>query len=314
MVTPLFLMGLPKTGTTLLQRILASHPAICSSSEPWALLPPLAALQPDGMVAEYGARSCHEALQRILATLPDGRAGYLRAVGAFGDSLYTDLADPAARYFLDKTPRYHLIAEDLLTAFPKARFLFLWRNPLSVIASTILHNGDRLEGLRFAEFDVVRGYPNLADAEATAGTRGLSLRYEDFVQAPEAELQRIMMHLELEVHPGQMSDFARTRFSGGDRNGIERRKIETASLERWRSVLNRPARRAFGLRLLRKVDDRVLRAHGYDPKALIDALRDLPVTWSTASVKEYVQLASASAYVRVQGQAIRSGKTDALLY
>lgn len=314
MVKPLFLMGIPKTGTTLLQRVLASHNAISSSPEPWALLPPLVALQDNSMVAEYGARSCNTALHRMLDELPHGRADYLRAVGAFGASLYHDLAEPGVAYFLDKTPRYHLIAEDLVDAFPEARFIFLWRNPLSVISSTILHNGDRLAGMRFAEFDLLRGYANLLAAEKKASERGLTLRYEDFVLDPQGELRQVMQFLDLELDEGQLSDFAKMKFAGGDRNGIDRETIETGSIERWRGVLNRPARRSYAMRLLGRVDEEGLTAHLYDKREMIAALASLPVRWTPSSVTEFTKLAAADLYVKVQGQAIRSGNSDALLY
>jgi hypothetical protein len=37
--TPLFLLSLPRSGSTLAQRILAAHGGIATTSEPWILLP-----------------------------------------------------------------------------------------------------------------------------------------------------------------------------------------------------------------------------------------------------------------------------------
>jgi hypothetical protein len=37
--TPLFLLSLPRSGSTLAQRILAAHAGIATTSEPWILLP-----------------------------------------------------------------------------------------------------------------------------------------------------------------------------------------------------------------------------------------------------------------------------------
>lgn len=303
MVTPLFLMGVPKSGTTLLQRILASHPAISSASEPWILLPPLYALNPAGGVSEYGWRSCQSALTRLCTTLPDGRAGYMRAVGSMARQLYGDLSADGARYFLDKTPRYHLIADELVQALPDARFIFLWRNPVSLMASIILHNGDKLRGLRFGEFDLIRGTSSLAKAEAALGGQALSLRYEDLVRKPEAEVARVMRFLELEFLPSQLSDFASTVFTGGDRNGLERKRIETASLDRWTTVLGSPVRRAYALRLLRRLNSDIMRQYGYDSSALQARLVALQTRWGVKAVTEFAELAAASVFVQLQGQA-----------
>ena len=44
---------------------------------------------------------------------------------------------PDTRCFVDKSPPYHLIAQQIISTFPDARFVFLWRNPLSVLASIV---------------------------------------------------------------------------------------------------------------------------------------------------------------------------------
>ena len=63
MSEPLFLFSLPRAGSTLTQRLLAAHPAICSAAEPWILLPLFHALD-KASFAEYNATaarlSCHE--------------------------------------------------------------------------------------------------------------------------------------------------------------------------------------------------------------------------------------------------------------
>src|SRR5688500_15750036 len=54
--TPLFLLSLPRSGSTLAQRILAAHEAIATASEPWILLPYLYTLRERGAYAEYNHR------------------------------------------------------------------------------------------------------------------------------------------------------------------------------------------------------------------------------------------------------------------
>lgn len=56
--TPLFLLSLPRSGSTLAQRFLAAHDAIARASEPWILLPYLYTLRacvgPSGTVGPQG--------------------------------------------------------------------------------------------------------------------------------------------------------------------------------------------------------------------------------------------------------------------
>ena len=52
-VKPIFLICSPRTGSTLLQRILASHSKISSEGETHLLLPLLYAIRKEGVYSEY---------------------------------------------------------------------------------------------------------------------------------------------------------------------------------------------------------------------------------------------------------------------
>lgn len=314
MTAPLFLMGLPKSGTTLLQRVLASHPKISSASEPWLLLPALHALKGSGSASEYGSRSCFQALNRTIDALPNNRSDYYKAVATMAQSIYDDLSETGAEYFLDKTPRYHLIADALVDTFPQSKFIFIWRNPLSVMASTILHNNDKARGLRFAEFDLTSGYQNLSLAHKRLGNRALCLNYEAFVAAPDQELAKIMRFLGLNPDAAQTANFSKVFYPGGDKNGIDRTGIDTSSLDRWKTVLNAPARRRLAQRILAKIDSEALSHCGYRKADLEVELRALKTRRSPALYGEFIELTMAELYVRLQGQAVRSGDPSALLY
>ncbi|MBT8101022.1 MAG: sulfotransferase, partial [Gammaproteobacteria bacterium] len=53
MLRPVFLLSLPRSGSTLLQRMLMTHPAISSVPEPWLLLPIFYPRRTSGHSAEY---------------------------------------------------------------------------------------------------------------------------------------------------------------------------------------------------------------------------------------------------------------------
>ena len=71
--TPLFLFSLPRSGSTLAQRILAAHGGIATTSEPWILLPYLYTLRDNGIYAEYNHRSLISAIEDFYEMLPGGR-------------------------------------------------------------------------------------------------------------------------------------------------------------------------------------------------------------------------------------------------
>ena len=160
-VTPIFLFSLPRSGSTLLQRILASHPLICTASEPWLLLPMFYGLRAEGTYAEYNHHSVHNALADFINALPEGRLDYLRQLNRFVTGLYQSVSVSGERYFLDKTPRYHLVVDEILETFPSAKFIFLWRNPLAVIGSSLETFGNGKWRLYEYRIDFYKGLENL---------------------------------------------------------------------------------------------------------------------------------------------------------
>ncbi len=126
----------------------------------------------------------------IVRFLPGGQDVYRDEIRRFALRLYRRLSAPGSAYYLDKTPRYHMVVEDIVTLFDDARFVFLWRNPLAV-ASSMLDMGD---GPRWFpehhKVDLYTGLTRLTGSYARHRDRVLSVRYEDLVTDPEAELGR----------------------------------------------------------------------------------------------------------------------------
>src|SRR5262249_16042960 len=105
MLKPLFIFSLPRSGSTLLQRVLAADSQIASVAEPWVLLPYIYTLRERGIRAEYSHQMANVALKDFIRELPNGKEDYLSAIGAATNELYRKATkDNDARYFLDKTP------------------------------------------------------------------------------------------------------------------------------------------------------------------------------------------------------------------
>ena len=68
----IFIISQPRSGSTLLQRILGSHKEIYTTSEPWLMLSPIYAARKSGVQAEYDHQLSRCALKEYLTVLPDG--------------------------------------------------------------------------------------------------------------------------------------------------------------------------------------------------------------------------------------------------
>jgi sulfotransferase family protein len=252
-VRPLFVFSLPRTGSTFLQGMLHRHSQISTPNETWLLLPYLYSLRAEGVYAEYGHRGAAQAITELCRSI-GGRDAYLEEVRELALRVYQRASAPGSVYFVDKTPRYHLVVEDILTLFEDGRFVFLWRNPLAVVASML----DSGIGVGRHKIDLFAGLANLVSAFTHHGDRCLALRYEDLVADAGGQMSRVLGYLEL---PGE--DVALP--------------VDREPLEKWQRVLGTPLRRAWCRRYLRWIGDERLRAMGYDLNELLGDLSRLPV-------------------------------------
>jgi hypothetical protein len=259
--------------------MLASHADIATASEPWFLLPYLYTLRENGAYAEYGHSTMVAAIRDLCDDLPNGRADYLAQVRQLALGLYENLA-PTETYFLDKTPRYHLVVDEVIDLFPEAKFVFLWRNPLAVVASITDTFGRGHWNIHHYTSDLVQGLDRLVQARDRLGDAACALRFEDLVRDPEVELRKICSYLDLPFD-GQMIDpFSDVRPKRGDIWGMDRYgSLDEEPLNKWQRTLGGPIRKAWCRRYLSWLGPRRLALMGYDPHQLSGELNSLPTEW-----------------------------------
>jgi hypothetical protein len=263
----IFLISQPRSGSTLLQRILAGHPEIHSLGEPWLMLQPLYALKREGLSAEFGAHLARQGLGHFLAALPGGEEAYLEAVRCFATHLYQRACEGSGKScFLDKTPRYYLVLPELLRTFPEARFVFLVRNPLAVLHSVLKTwvQPDWLSLDRFA-IDLMEAPRLVLDASSAGEARTALVRYEALVADPEAELARLCDALALARWPGLL-EYGRhglPRWPLGDTAVYERDRPVPERIDAWQAGLVDPQLWRLSRDYVRMLGPDLLRGLGY---------------------------------------------------
>jgi Sulfotransferase family len=276
-VTPIFLLSLPRSGSTLVQRVLAAHPQVATAAEPWVLLPHLYATRERGIAAEYTQPIAARAIAEFLRSLPNGERDYREALHDFAIDLYTRASSEGATYFLDKTPRYHYIVDDLLETFPDARFVFLWRNPLAVVASIVetwtkgRWNVDRWQG-------DLHGIAPLVDAYSAHRETTLAVRYEDLVSRPTDTWPGIFDSLGLAFDEELLTRFSDVQLEGsmGDPTGVRRyTTISAEPLEKWRSTFANPYRKRWCREYLSWIGHERLALMGYDLDELLGQVDEI---------------------------------------
>jgi hypothetical protein len=278
---PIFLLSLPRAGSTLVQRVLATHSEISTAAEPWILLPQIYAMRSRGVVAEYNQELAAQAIHDFINELPRGIDTYRDEMTRFVMRLYSEASGGSPRYFLDKSPRYHLIVHELFELFQDAKFVFLWRNPLAVLASSNETWAGGKWSVHRWKVDLFDGLANLESAYEQHRDRAYAVRYEDLIAEPTETWPKVFQYLDLSFDPKSLSEFGGVPLRGrmGDPSGrVQYDAISTEPLDKWKRSIRNPYRKAWSRRYLEWIGERRLSLMGY---RLDDLIRELDGTPSS---------------------------------
>jgi hypothetical protein len=236
----LFVIGPPRSGSTLLARMIGAHSLIFGRPEPH-LLTPLAHLGYYAKVdkAPYDAVLAAEAQREFVAALPHGEQDYVDACRAYCDMLYARMlaTKPDKRFFLDKTPAYGLVLDFIARVYPTAKYVVLTRHPLAVFSSYAesFFNGD---------YSAAQAYNPLLERYVPALAKFLRQRpvpiyhvvYERLVADPERLLAEIFAFIGVPNEP-QAVEYGRQEPSApglGDPIGVKQHtRPTTESVDKW---------------------------------------------------------------------------------
>lgn len=256
-----FIIGAPRSGTTMLERMLAAHSQIQGGPEPH-LITPLAHLGVWAKVdkAPYDHILAAEAQRLFVSQLPKGDADYWEACRAYCDTLYGKYLEAKGSkiYCLDKTPAYALVLPFLSQVYPDAAYIVLTRHPLAIFSSfaNSFFDGDYQEAHEYNPI-IERYVPEIADFLRETTPPKLHVRYEDLVKDPENWFEKICLHIGIPfeaeaIHYGKGGeDGSRPSGGLGDPIGVNQHsRPDTGSVKKWVAEL---ASDASKLELARRI-------------------------------------------------------------
>jgi len=272
MANLIFIISLPRSGSTLLQHMLGSHSQIAASAEPWVLFPSLLALRENSFYSKYQPDIGRIALTDFLDQTDDNEMTYFHGVRRYADYMYDAfLKGTGKTFFLDKTSRYYMALPELYKVYPEAKYIFLLRNPVSVLASFIENMVDGnlaslgSDGVRD---DLMYGYEILTTQKSNKNIKSYFVQYESLVEDPAGMLEKICEFIELRFERNMIDYGRQTGVLKGklvDPKSIHRHQSPVKTyLQTWQVVINTEERRRFAYDYLRYLDEDIVSAAGYD--------------------------------------------------
>lgn len=274
----IFMISQPRSGSTLLQRVLGGHPLIHTTAETWIMLNPLFALRRQGMASLYDSQLAQIALAEFLQHYAGGVETYYQAVRKMASVLYGEALRISGKpYFLDKTPRYYFIINELYRIFPNATYILLFRNPLAVLSS-ILHTWvigkQGWPYLSYYRYDLLHAPRQLLLGQ-DAIKDPITVRYEDFIKNPHEIIGGICQRIGIPFTP-EIIEYGKFPALQGflqDPVGTYNHTAPTAaSLEKWRTLADTPQTKHVAQAYLAALGPEVLGRMGYSFEELSAAL------------------------------------------
>jgi tetratricopeptide (TPR) repeat protein len=186
---PIFVIGMPRSGTSLVEQILASHPRVFGAGE-----------------VDHFATAISEVARRRAGAYPDAIARMLdedfREIGkTYVERL--SMNGVAKDRIVDKLPANFLFAGLIHLALPRARIVHVKRNALDTCLScySLLFAEDQPFAYDLGELGrYYRAYEALMDhwRSVLPPERMLEVRYEDLVEDLESQARRLVAHCGIE--------------------------------------------------------------------------------------------------------------------
>ncbi|MAY61337.1 MAG: hypothetical protein CML29_03925 [Rhizobiales bacterium] len=241
--TPIFVLGMPRSGTTLTEQILASHPDVYGAGE----LATLNLLKHKSR--EYGVPS---------DSLPEFAGKITRAMAARLGQSYIERVrefERNVRFIVDKMPHNFLRIGLIRLILPNSRIIHCLRDAREVCLSNYRTNFTN-EGLAYSyDLDDLIHYYGLYRKimdhwYSLFGADIIEMDHAKMVKDPEAEIRRLLAACDLEFVP-ECLEFHKTK-----------RSVQTASVTQVRQPIYDPTKRGW-----RKYADYLPELHALDKYA-----------------------------------------------
>lgn len=220
--TPVFVFGLPRSGTTLVEQILAAHSAVCGAGEIHLASETMNALASDTFNPLEGlARLDRETARRVASQ-------HLEKLQSLA---------PAAKRIVDKSPDNYMLLGPLACLFPRAKFILCRRDLRDTAVSCWMTHFKEVRWANDVQYIASRFRAYLRVTEywrKVLPVPLLEVDYEETVTDLESAARKLVAWCGLPWEPACL-DFHLAKRPVGTASSVQvRRPVYTTSVGRWR--------------------------------------------------------------------------------
>jgi tetratricopeptide (TPR) repeat protein len=226
---PIFIIGLPRSGSTLLEQILSSHSQVEGTME----LPDIAAIAKS--LADLSKKALQPGYSALLATLD---AAQCRELGERYIAQTRIQRKTAAPFFIDKMPNNFAHLDLIHLALPNAKIIDARRHPLGCGFSGYKQHFARGQGFTYRLQDIGQYYKDyvelMAFFDAALPGRMHRVIYESLIEDTETEVRRLLEYCALPFEQGCLRFYETERAVRTASSQQVRKPIFREGVDHWR--------------------------------------------------------------------------------
>jgi hypothetical protein len=213
---PIFIVGMMRSGTTLVEQILSSHPDVGAGGE----------------ISFWGDVNLGPS-----SRLPD-EEGLKRVQAKYLDLLQQ--LTPGKPHVTDKMPSNYLALGMIHLAFPNAKIIHCKRDPVDTVLSIYMTPNSVPVGFGYVRENLVFAYKEYRRLmkfyrSVLPGETMLEVQYEDLVAEPEVQTRRMVEFLGLEWSDACLHHEANTRAVTTPTLWQARQPVYKSSVKKWKN-------------------------------------------------------------------------------
>lgn len=225
--SPIFILGMPRSGTSLIEQILSSHHSVYGAGE----LPLISDIIKQ-ITIRMGEKIHYPYIaNNITPNILD------EMVDFYIDKSRLNAGN--SRFVTDKMPHNFLYIGIIFQLFPKCKIIHVSRNPIDVCLSIYFHNfninhpySDKLENIA----DYYIHYHKLMEHwRAVYGDRIMDIQYESLISEPEAKVKSLLDYVDLEWDDNCLRFYDNSRNVNTPSYSQVRQPLYTSSMNRWKN-------------------------------------------------------------------------------